>query len=178
MATRSSTGLEADETRSGRCSISESEQDSRIHEECRRHRWYADATFSTLFLHAIFTYLHLPAHYQSAPFKRYVPCSLETRVRRVYLPTLLDPDLCYKLPIAVGYTCVTVGKVRKKEGGKKGKRQGKSKEKRDTKSEATSTRRGMWNMKQNGRGGCSVAGGNKGCAHEQPMSLINQRSNR
>eukprot|EP00903_Cladosiphon_okamuranus_P006860 g6681.t1 len=32
-------------------------------------------------------------------------------VRGVYLPTLLDPDLCYKLPIAVGYTCVAVGKV-------------------------------------------------------------------
>ncbi|CAB1096732.1 unnamed protein product [Ectocarpus sp. CCAP 1310/34] len=32
-------------------------------------------------------------------------------VRGVYLPTLVDPDVCYKLPIAVGYTCVTVGKV-------------------------------------------------------------------
>lgn len=30
----------------------------------------------------------------------------------VYLPTLLAPELCYKLPIAVGYTCVAVGKVR------------------------------------------------------------------
>ncbi|CAM9281329.1 unnamed protein product [Scytosiphon promiscuus] len=32
-------------------------------------------------------------------------------VRGVYLPTLLDPGACYKLPIAVGYTCVAVGKV-------------------------------------------------------------------
>lgn len=32
-------------------------------------------------------------------------------VDRVYLPTLVAPDLCYKLPIAVGYTCVAVGKV-------------------------------------------------------------------
>ncbi|CBN77073.1 Zn-finger (Ran-binding)-3 [Ectocarpus siliculosus] len=32
-------------------------------------------------------------------------------VRGVYLPTLVDPDVCYKLPIAVGYTCVAVGKV-------------------------------------------------------------------
>eukprot|EP00752_Nemacystus_decipiens_P008745 g7806.t1 len=32
-------------------------------------------------------------------------------VRGVYLPTLLAPDMCYKLPIAVGYTCVAVGKV-------------------------------------------------------------------
>ncbi|CAM9998177.1 unnamed protein product [Ectocarpus sp. 4 AP-2014] len=32
-------------------------------------------------------------------------------VRGVYLPTLVDPEVCYKLPIAVGYTCVAVGKV-------------------------------------------------------------------
>ncbi|CAM9242417.1 unnamed protein product [Pylaiella littoralis] len=32
-------------------------------------------------------------------------------VRGVYLPTILAPGACYKLPIAVGYTCVAVGKV-------------------------------------------------------------------
>lgn len=31
---------------------------------------------------------------------------------RAYLPTLLAPKECFKLPIAVGYTCVAVGKVR------------------------------------------------------------------
>ncbi|CAM9701317.1 unnamed protein product, partial [Laminaria digitata] len=30
---------------------------------------------------------------------------------RVYLPTLVDASACYKVPIAVGYTCVAVGKV-------------------------------------------------------------------
>lgn len=35
-----------------------------------------------------------------------------SNIGRVYLPTLVDPDVCYKLPIAVGYTCVAVGKVR------------------------------------------------------------------
>lgn len=30
---------------------------------------------------------------------------------RVYLPTLIQPRLCYKIPLVVGYTCVAVGKV-------------------------------------------------------------------
>lgn len=34
-----------------------------------------------------------------------------TKNASVYLPTLLAPSTCYKVPIAVGYTCVSVGKV-------------------------------------------------------------------